>query len=224
MRILYVEDEAYTAKAIAEILRRNNYAIDLAYDGERGLDCALSGIYDLLILDIMLPKINGLDILKAFRKEGFHTPVIILTAKGDVDTLVKGLDSGADDYLSKPFRTEELLARIRAIARRPKTVNNEGALNCKDLTLQMQSLTASKGENQVVLTPNEAKLAELLIINHDNIIPKETILCKIWGYDSDAVENHVEVLVSALRKKLASIGAGEALKTIRGAGYAIYSN
>lgn len=219
MRILMVEDEKYMAEAMANILRKNNYTVDLAHDGEYGLDCALSTIYDIIILDIMLPKMDGISVLKSIRKNGITTPVILLTAKDDINDKVNGLDSGADDYLAKPYKTEELLARLRALSRRKSDFVPNNLLTYGDLELYPLSLDLSCNNKLYKLTLKEAQLLELLINNNGIITSKNSIIEKIWGYDTCAEDNHVEVYISFLRKKLTSMNSKTSIKTIRGVGY-----
>ncbi|MGI5997539.1 MAG: response regulator transcription factor [Lutispora sp.] len=219
MRILIVEDEVHLAEALVQILKKNNYTADAVYDGEEGLDNALSGIYDLVILDIMLPKMDGISILKKMRKERISTPVILLTAKGDVSDKVIGLDSGADDYLAKPFATEELLARIRALSRRKGEVINENILEFGDIELNTSSLKLTNSIKDVKLTLKEYELLELLIMRKNVVTPKELIIEKLWGFDSQAEYNNVEVYVSFLRKKLQYLESKVYISTIRGVGY-----
>jgi len=219
MRILIVEDEKYMAKAVAEILRKNNYTVDLSHDGEDGLDNALSGIYDIVILDIMLPKIDGLNILKEIRKAKMGVPVILLTAKGQIEDRIKGLDYGADDYLPKPFHTDELLARLRALSRRKPEFLADGVLSAGSLKLNPNTLTLSCGGNEVKLKLKEAQILELLIVNRNQAVSKNTIIEKVWGYDSDAEDNHVEVHISRLRKAMSLARSPLGIRSMRGAGY-----
>jgi len=221
MRILIVEDEVHLAEALVQILRKNNYTADAVYDGEAGLDNALSGIYDLVILDIMLPKLDGISILKKMREERISTPVILLTAKGDVSDKVIGLDSGADDYLAKPFATEELLARIRALSRRKGEFIQNNTLEFGDIELNTSSLMLSKSLKEVKLTLKESELLELLIMRKNTVTPKELIIEKLWGFDSEAEYNHVEVYISFLRKKLQYLDSKVCINTIRGVGYVL---
>lgn len=223
MRILMVEDETMFAEAIAQVLKKNNYSIDLAFDGEYGLDCALSTIYDIIILDIMLPKRDGLSVLQRIREAGISTPVILLTAKGELADKVRGLDCGADDYLPKPFRTEELLARLRALARRKSVLYCGGLLHISDITLDPHLLVLSKAAVKVKLTLKESQVLELLTANASIITAKETIIEKLWGYETEAQDNHVEIHMSLLRKKLKQIGSVVVIKAIRGVGYALYN-
>ncbi len=221
MRILVVEDERHLAEALSHILKKNKYTVDVANDGETGLDNALSGIYDVIVLDIMLPKTDGITILKTLRSEGFDTPVILLTAKSDVSDKVRGLDSGADDYLAKPFNTDELLARIRALGRRRGEITApSGILSFGDITLNTSALMLSaKGE--IKLTLKESELLEYLIVNKDIVCSKEQIIEKLWGFDSEAEANHVEVYISFLRKKLAFVHSSVSINTVRGVGYTL---
>jgi DNA-binding response OmpR family regulator len=219
MRILLVEDEKNTARAIAEVLNKHHFAVDLAHDGDYGLDCALSGIYDVVVLDVMLPGRDGFSVLKEMRKAGIEVPVIMLTARGGVDDKVRGLDDGADDYLAKPFRVEELVARIRALGRRMPLVAPEDRIEAGGIVLDTRAQSLTKGDVSTDLAPREARLAEMLLANAGRVIPKESIILKIWGYESDAEDNHAEVLVSSLRKKLSFVGEPRAIRTIRGVGY-----
>ena len=219
MRILVVEDEQHLSEALGHILKKNNYTADCVFNGEDGLDYALSDIYDVIILDIMLPKMDGLSVLREMRNEGIETPVILLTAKGEIADKVKGLDCGADDYLAKPFNTEELLARIRALGRRQGNVSPDNSLVFGDLILNPSSLTVSCGDKAVSLTLKESELLEFLIRHGEMVSPKEQIIEKLWGYDSDAEANHVEVYISFLRKKLSHVGSIVKINTVRGIGY-----
>ena len=221
MKVLLVEDEKYLAEAIAEVLKKKNYDIDLSFDGEDGLDNALSGVYDIILLDIMLPKLDGLSILKEIRTEGVTTPVILLTAKGEVEDRVVGLDTGADDYLPKPFKMEELLARMRAVSRRRGELLPDGILSYGDIEFNPVTLVLSKNDKSFNLTLKESRLLEFLIINKGHSLSSDAIIEKVWGYDSDAEDNHVHVYISFLRKKLGNLGSNVKIKTIRNVGYAL---
>lgn len=221
MRILIVEDELHLAEALTQILKKNNYTVDAVNDGESGLDNALSNIYDLILLDIMLPKMDGISILKKLRKEGISTPVILLTAKGEISDKVVGLDSGADDYLAKPFATEELLARIRAMSRRKGEVLPDNALKFGDIELNTANLKLSKDSKEVKLILKESELLEFLIARKNTVTSKELIIEKIWGFDSEVEHNHVEVYISFLRKKLAFLNSEVTINTVRGVGYVL---
>ena len=224
MRILLVEDEWHLAEALAAILRKNKYTVDSVYDGEKGLDYALSNIYDVILLDIMLPKMDGLRVLKKFRKENKTTPVIMLTARSEISDKITGLDYGADDYLPKPFNTDELLARIRAVGRRRgEIVAENGTLNFGDITLSTSLLRLSSKTTDVALTFKESELLEFFIHNSTMILSKERIIDKIWGYDSEAEDNHVEVYISFLRKKFLHIKSEVSILTVRGVGYKLCS-
>ena len=221
MRVLLVEDEKYLAKAVAEILKKNNYTVDLVYDGLEGLDFALTGLYDLIILDIMLPSMDGLAILQNIRKKGIDAPVILLTAKGQSEDKVKGLDYGADDYLAKPFHTNELLARLRALQRRKPELNNDGVIAFGNIQFSPHTLLLQSEAGQSELKLKEAQLLELLLNNQSRVVSKQTIIEKVWGYDTEAEDNHVEIHISRLRKRLAELTSQVRINTIRGAGYTI---
>jgi DNA-binding response OmpR family regulator len=214
MRILYVEDEKYLADAVKYNLEKQGIDVDHAADGETGLEMAVSGIYDCLVLDIMLPKLSGIDILKRVREKKIDTPVIMLSALSEVEDKVRGLDSGADDYLAKPFKTVELVARINALLRRPKAVSDE-VLSFGDLTYDVSQKTL----NGETLTAKEAGIIEELIKADGKIIPKEFLLSKIWGGEAYGEENYIEVYMSRLRKTMKKLGVKTQIKTSRGLGY-----
>ncbi len=218
MKILVVEDEVALAEALSEILKRNKYNVDTVYDGEDGLEYGLTDIYDCIILDIMLPKMNGIDVLKTLRKRHISTPVLLLTAKSDVEDKIKGLDSGADDYLTKPFISGELLARVRSLTRRKgEVVTDEFTFG--DIALNKSTFSLSREGQFLKLSLKEYQIMELLIANPKQLIPKERFIEKIWGYESDVEYNNVEVYISFLRKKLSAIGSSVTIKTARGIGY-----
>jgi len=219
MRILLVEDEKYMAEAVADVLEAHHYTVDLAFDGEYGLDCALSGIYDIIMLDIMLPKADGLTVLKKLRAGGVKIPVILLTARDKMSDKVSGLDSGADDYLAKPFHTEELLARIRALGRRMPELNNSGIVTLGDLSFNPAALTLFRDNTEVKLTLKEAQLLELLSKRSGMVFSSEIIIEKLWGYESETEDRHVVNQVFLLRKKLEQISSAVTVHTVRGAGY-----
>lgn len=218
MRILLVEDEVPLSQAISEILKKNGFPTDAAYDGRAGLEYAMSGVYDLVILDIMMPKMNGIEVLKALRAAKNAVPVLMLTARDEVEDKVNGLDSGADDYMTKPFATDELLARIRALTRRRGDVVDED-LTFGDLTLRTKHYELVSGENTVKVSQKEYQILETLFYNPEQILTKERLIEKIWGGDSEAEYNNVEVYISFLRKKMQFLGTKVEIKTIRGAGY-----
>jgi two-component system, OmpR family, response regulator ArlR len=219
MRILIVEDEVHLSEALAQILKKNNYTVDSVNDGISGLDNALSNIYDLILLDILLPGMDGITVLKNIRKEGILTPVIILTAKGEISDRVKGLDSGADDYLAKPFSSEELMARIRAALRRRGGIIPDNSLAYGDIELNTANLKLVKNDRSIKLILKESELLEMLITRKNSVVSKESIIEKLWGYESDAQDNNVEVYVSFLRKKLVFLNSDVVIGTVRGAGY-----
>ena len=219
MKILMVEDERDLAEAVKTVLQKNNFAVDLVFDGEYGLDCALTGIYDIVVLDIMLPKMDGLRVLKGLRGEGVKTPVLMLTARGDVRDRVAGLDGGADDYLPKPFHMDELLARLRALGRRKSELQIDGLIRVGGLCFNPQSLTLGGDGFEVGLTLKESQLLELLLSREGNFVSKDTIIEKLWSYDADVADSHVESQVSLLRKKLGAAGGGLVVKSSRGVGY-----
>lgn len=221
MRLLLVEDEVRLSEALVYILKKNKYAVDAVYDGISGFEMAESGIYDLIILDRMLPGKEGLEILKELRKIGIMTPVLILTARDAIRDRVEGLDAGADDYLIKPFSTDELLARIRALSRR-----NTESIQSESLTLSSMVFNPLKCEiecegESLKLTMKESQLLELLLRNKNQVITREQILDRVWGIDSDVEINNIEVYLSYLRKKLSSIKCNINIETIRGVGYCL---
>ena len=220
MKLLLVEDEKRMAQALCEILRQEKYDVDCRYDGLSGLDTAQSGIYDVIILDVMLPKMNGFEIAQKLRKASIHTPILMLTAKSELDDKVTGLDSGADDYLTKPFMTKELLARLRALLRR-NIDTPDGSLKFGDIALDAKSheLCCQTTGQSVRLSEKEWHIMEYLIANQNRILTREQLAVKIWGYESDAEYNNVEVYMSFTRKKLAFVGAKTEIKAVRGVGY-----
>lgn len=224
MRILIVEDELHLSEALTQILKKQNYSVDAVNDGSSGLDNALSDIYDLILLDIMLPGIDGITLLKTIRKEGISTPVILLTARGEISDKVIGLDSGADDYLAKPFSTEELLARVRAASRRKGEVLPDNILKLGDIELNTATLKLSKNDKEIKLILKESELLSLLILRKNAVTSKELVIEKLWGYDSEAEHNNVEVYISFLRKKLTFLNSSVVINTIRGVGYVLEVN
>ncbi len=211
----------HLAEAVTQILKKHNYSADAVHDGRTGLDYALSGIYDLLLLDIMMPEMDGISLLRALRKKSIPTPVIFLTAKGDTTDMVTGLDYGADDYIAKPFSSEELLARIRAVLRRKGEVLPDDALKFGDLELNTANLKLTVGGKDMKLNLKESELLELLMVRKQSVTSKEQIIEKLWGFDSEAEHNNVEVYISFLRKKLTFLGASTRISTLRGVGYVL---
>ncbi len=214
MRILYVEDEKFLAEAVIHVLKKNKISVDWAADGNEGLELALKPNYDCIILDVMLPHLSGLQILETIRAEEVNTPVIMLSALSDVEDKIKGLEKGADDYLAKPFKTAELIARINAITRRPHAVAKT-ELDFSGLKLDLSNRTL----NDLPLTDKEAAILEMLIKNSDSTTTKQQILAHVWGPDSEFDDNYVEVYISYLRKKIEKISSTVKIKTIRGLGY-----
>lgn len=222
MRIMIAEDEEKLADALVQIFAKNKMTADAFGNGIDALDNALTGIYDVIVLDIMMPGMNGIEVLRKIRAEGMDTPVLMFTAKDEISDKVKGLDSGADDYLTKPFATEELLARVRALGRRSSAaIVNSDVITCGDLSLDTAAYELSCGKNSLKLGLKEFSIMELLMKNSGRVLSKETLITKIWGYDSDAEYNNVEVYISFLRKKLNFIKSNAAIKTVRGVGYTL---
>ncbi len=219
MKLLLVEDEKYLSEALTQLLIKNQYAVDAVLDGESGLDCALTGIYDLIVLDIMLPKINGLEILKELRAGGISTPVIMLTARGETSDKVQGLDGGADDYLTKPFASEELLARIRALVRRKGEIIADNVLTFSDFCLNLGTYELEGDSGSVRLTLKEYEILEYFMHRPNRAVSKDDLIIKVWGYDSEAEYNNLEVYISFLRKKLLHVGTKASISTLRGIGY-----
>jgi DNA-binding response OmpR family regulator len=216
MRILVVEDEHKIANSIKRGFEQETWATDVTYDGEEGYDMASSEDYDVIVLDLMLPKMDGVEICKKLRVEGIHTPILMLTARGELADKVGGLNSGADDYLVKPFAFEELLARVKALARRPKKTNSE-ELKTGDLTLNINTFEVKKGGKVIELSRKEFALLEYLMRNAGRVVSKENIIAHVWDYESDILPNTVEVFVGYLRDKM----GGDLIRTVRGFGYKI---
>jgi len=220
MRLLLVEDEINIADALAHILKKNKYEVDVFHDGEQGLDNALLDIYDLIILDRMLPSMNGGDILKSIRKNKIKTPVIFLTAMDGIAQRVEGLDYGADDYLVKPFSTEELLARIRALLRRKdNSINEINIISIGNTNYVPSTLIAKIGKKEIKLTFKEGQLFEYLILNKNLVLSKNKIFDKVWGFNSSSELTIVEIYIHNLRKKVAIEDSKIVIETIRGMGY-----
>lgn len=214
MRILYVEDEKFLAEAVKHNLEKNKLDVDLAFDGEEGMNMAMLDIYDVVILDVMLPKFSGLEILKRMREKKVETPVIMLSALSEVDDKVNGLNAGADDYLAKPFKTAELLARVNAVVRRPAKIRDE--------VLEFSGLSYSMGEktlNGEALTAKEASIIAELMRTPGKIVKKDYLLNKIWGGDAYGEDNYIEVYMSRVRKLLKKLGSKAKIVTVRGLGY-----
>ena len=219
MRLLLVEDEKQLSEALQQILIKNKYSVDAVYNGDEGLDYALTGVYDVIILDIMLPKLNGIEILKMIRKRKISTPVILLTAKGSVEDRILGLDSGADDYLPKPFSPDELLARLRALTRRNGDFINENILEFSDIKLNLSTYDMEVNDNSITLTQKEFEILKYFMQRPKLVVSKDDLITKLWGFDSDIEHNNIEVYISFLRKKLAYVESNVKITTIRRVGY-----
>ena len=220
MRILLVEDERELSNALVAILTRSNYSVDPVYDGEDALYYLETENYDAVILDIMIPKIDGIEVLKTIRKEGNKIPVIMLTAKSEIDDRVVGLDSGADDYLTKPFASKELLARLRALTRRGEQLT-ENVVKVGNISLNRSSFELFSDSRSFRLANKEYQMIEMLMVNQNQLIPTEKFMERIWGYDSEAEINVVWVHISFLRKKLQQLNANIQIKANRNMGYSL---
>ena len=220
MRLLLAEDEKALAKALKAILERNNYSVDAVYDGEAALEYMAAGNYDGIILDIMMPKKDGLTVLKEIRKKGSKIPVLLLTAKGEVDDKVEGLDAGANDYLTKPFHAKELLARLRAMTR-VQMESEDSQLKVGNVTLDRATFELTTPKGSIRLANKEYQMMEFLMSNPGHLISSERFFEKIWGYDSEAELNVVWVYLSNLRKKLSSLDADIQIRATRNAGYSL---
>ena len=218
MNILIVEDETALAEAVEHILRKAGHSADRVADGQSALDYIRVGTYDLILLDIMLPKLDGLSVLRQMRSEGVQTPVLMLTARTTVPDKVAGLNAGADDYLTKPFDPEELLARAGAMTRRKGAmVLNE--ISFQDLTLDLNTVTLRRGERDVQLSPKEFALARLMLSEPNMTYSKDLLISRAWGLDSEATDNNVEAYISFLRKKLRYLGSEVTIKNLQKIGY-----
>lgn len=220
MKLLYAEDEPAMSEAVVDILTYHNYLVDAVYDGESALEYALAEAYDGIILDIMMPKLSGLEVLKRLRSAGCRTPVLLLTAKSQVEDQVEGLDLGADDYLAKPFSIQLLLARVRAMLRRREEYI-PSVLSCGNIRLNQKSYELSCGEQALVLPKQEYLLMETLLLNQGIYLSTEELLCKVWGYDTDAEVGVVWVYLSYLRKRLSALHANVAITAKRNVGYTL---
>jgi DNA-binding response OmpR family regulator len=220
MRLLLAEDEKELSHALVTVLKHNNYSVDAVYNGQDALDYILGGNYDGIILDIMMPKMDGISVLKQARASGCTVPVLMLTARAEIDDRVNGLDSGADDYLTKPFSMKELLARIRAMTRR-QTPSTDSVLSCGCLTLDRATFVLSSPHDKLRLASKEFQMLEMLMSNPGQVISTEQFMDKIWGYDSDAESSVVWVYISYLRKKLAALHANVSIRASRGLGYSL---
>ena len=218
MRILVVEDEHRLSDALVQILTEAKYQVEAVYDGDDGLSYALSGQYDVIVLDVMLPGMDGFEVVRQLRREHSSVPVLMLTAKSELTDKVHGLDMGADDYMTKPFAPEELLARVRALSRRQGDVALE-RMTFGDAELNLNTCDLTCGMRSVHLGYKEFELMRILMANPRSLVPKEDLIVKIWGADSDAVDNNVEAYISFLRKKLSFVGAHVTITARRKVGY-----
>ena len=220
MRLLLAEDEKELSNALVTILKHNNYSVDAVYNGQDALDYLETGLYDGAVLDIMMPKMDGITVLKKIREQGNAIPVLLLTAKSEIDDRVEGLDSGADDYLTKPFATKELLARIRAMTRR-QSETTDAILSFGNLTLNRSTYELKNSKTSFKLANKEYQMMEMLMANAGQVIPTERFMDKIWGYDSEAEMNVVWVYISYLRKKLNTLEEDVQIKATRNIGYSL---
>lgn len=218
MKVLIVEDEIRLADALGQIMKEQHYQADIVYNGTDGLSCGLSGAYDVIVLDVMLPGENGFQVVKKLREARIQTPVLLLTARDDIEDKVTGLDKGADDYMTKPFIPEELLARIRALSRRQGEVIVE-EMKFGDLTLNLSANDLCCGSKSIHLGYKEFEVLKILMSNSLRIVSKEALISRVWGSDSDAEDNNVEAYISFLRKKLNFVGSKVEISTVRKVGY-----
>ena len=218
MRVLIVEDEVRLAETLGQIMTEQRYQTDVVYDGADGLDYGLSGQYDVILLDVMLPKLDGLEVARRLRCAHVSTPILMLTARDEIPDKIAGLDHGADDYMTKPFDTGELLARVRALTRRQGEVLGR-SMDVYDLHLDLSTRTLSHGDKSVRLGFKEFEVMRLLLANARAVLPKEDIIARVWGLESEAEDNNVEVYISFLRKKLSFLGSMVTIGTVRKVGY-----
>ncbi len=221
MKILIIEDEKSLSMALKELLVCEGFLVDTAFNGITGLDNALSGIYDIIILDITLPKMNGVEVLQEIRKNNISSSVLMLTAKSEIEDKIRSFKSGADDYLTKPFATEELIARVQALSRRNAMEYVTDILRFGDIELDRTHHELKKDGNGIKLSTKEYQLMELLILNKKNVVKREYCINKIWGYESDVEYNSTDVYISFLRKKLKALQSDITIKSVRGIGYVL---
>ncbi len=222
MKILIVEDEQKIAKFLKKGLEQSRYAVDVAYDGQEGFDLGMDGAYDLIVLDVMLPQMNGLEVSRRLRQEKVATPILLLTAKGQLQDKLAGFEAGADDYLVKPFAFEELLARIKSLTKRPVEIR-QSVLKIADLTIDTDSFEVRRAGKLIKLSKREYNLLEYLLLHKNKIMTKDQIIQHVWEYDSDVLPNTVEVYIGYLRKKIdRNFATSQSLiHTIRGFGYMV---
>lgn len=223
MRILIIEDEEKLAEALVRLMNEERYQADMALDGEEGLHLASSVPYEAVILDRMLPGLDGLEVVRRLRKEGITTPILLLTARDSVADRVDGLNAGADDYLIKPFATEELIARIRALTRRPVEFVSDKSLHHDDMELDLNMRTIQVGSESVALSPKEAQILELLIRHAGQVLTRQQLMDHVWGYEADVLEGVLDTYVHHLRRRLTQVG-GPMIHTIRGVGYTLHKS
>ncbi len=220
MRILLIEDEIQLSDALVAVFKKQRYSADAVYNGEEGFEYARTGIYDVILLDVMLPGMDGFTLLKRLRDLKVKTPVIMMTALGETEDRIKGLDYGADDYIPKPFDTNELLARIRAVARRKDSdLVDEYTLKFGDLALDLKAYTLACGANSIKVSVKEYEILKYLMEHPQFIATRDDMITKIWGFDSELESNNIEVYISFIRKKLAHIKSNVNIVTVRGVGY-----
>ncbi len=219
MNILIIEDEYSLADAIAETLKTEKFNINIQTNGEDGENEALTGNYDLILLDVMLPRKNGFEILTNLRKEKIKTPIIMLTAKSEMSDKLNGLENGADDYITKPFSTRELMARVKIILKRANNIEDTSILKFGDLTLDLKNAKVNARENEIQISGKELDLLEQLLINKNQVSIRENLAQRIWGYESDTEYNNVEVYITFLRRKLNLLQSNVKIKAVRGIGY-----
>ena len=219
MKVLIIEDEYSLADAISETLNKEGFSVKVETDGEKGEDEAIANVYDIILLDVMLPHKDGFSILKELRREKIETPVIMLTAKSEIYDKLNGLENGADDYITTPFHMKELVARIKVILKRNSDLDDTDNMKFGDLTLDLKTGKMKANQNEIAINGKELELLESLLLNKNQIMSRETLANKIWGYDSDAEYNNVEVYVSFLRKKLKILQSNVMIKAVRGIGY-----
>lgn len=219
MRVLIVEDSVSLTDALSAVLKREKYTVEVAGDGEEGVSYAETGVYDVILMDVMMPRMNGIDAVREIRRKKISTPIIMLTALGEESDKVRGLDCGADDYLTKPFSMPELLARIRAVTRRKGEVIPESGLAYDGVTLNLSTFMLTNGDKQVKLSKKEAEIMKYFFEQPSFVAQREQLINKVWGFDSEFESNNLEVFVSFLRKKLNYLGANFTIAPVRGVGY-----
>jgi DNA-binding response OmpR family regulator len=219
MKVLIIEDEYSLADAIAETLKEEKFNVNIETNGEDGENEALTENYDLILLDVMLPNKNGFESLKYLRQEKIKTPIIMLTAKSEIEDKLNGLEHGADDYITKPFSMRELMARVKAVLKRTNNIENTDYLEFGDISLDLKNAKLKSGENEIQLSGKELEIMEQLLLNKNQILSRESLLERIWGYDSDAEYNNIEVYITFIRRKVKLIESKVGIKAVRGIGY-----